>query len=220
MDDDSLGSRLKTLRGQKTQMEIAAQLGISSGNLGNYERNRNEPNRPLIRKFCDLFNVNVEWLMYGTGPQYKKATTAANDTADNDNLAAEATKKEILGAIKQENKKLVAEWAEKASEMSDLPTTMANLVHNGANLHDCLAMLNEKNDLNTKVLTAFYNSIIDIHTAVAQLVSERSEMLLIIKELKNGYAEAKSHIAQLQTQFAEMSDQQNASKKLTPNLDK
>ena len=63
----SFGERLKKVRGGLTQAEFAALFGIPQVTLGNYERGRNEPRFDFIKQVCSRFEINVEWLLFGTG---------------------------------------------------------------------------------------------------------------------------------------------------------
>ena len=67
----TFGERRKKLRGETSQSELSATLGIRQTTLSNYERNRNEPNFDMFWKICSHFGVNFEWLMKGTGPMHK-----------------------------------------------------------------------------------------------------------------------------------------------------
>ncbi len=65
----SFGERLKKVRGGLTQAEFAALFGIPQVTLGNYERGRNEPRFDFIKQVCSRFEINVEWLLFGTGDE-------------------------------------------------------------------------------------------------------------------------------------------------------
>ncbi|MBQ7584793.1 MAG: helix-turn-helix transcriptional regulator [Desulfovibrionaceae bacterium] len=67
----TFGQRLKELRGNESQASWAEHLKLKPGTLGNYERNRNQPKFQTIEAICEKCQVNVEWLLFGTGPQYK-----------------------------------------------------------------------------------------------------------------------------------------------------
>lgn len=66
----TLGNRIKLLRGKQSQTAFAALFEIPQVTLGNYERDRNEPRFELIHKICTHFEINVEWLLFGTGPMH------------------------------------------------------------------------------------------------------------------------------------------------------
>ena len=67
---NSFGNRLKELRGETSQADLAADLELKQTTLSNYEHGRNEPNFETLQKLCSHFGVNLEWLVLGTGPMY------------------------------------------------------------------------------------------------------------------------------------------------------
>lgn len=67
---NTLGERIKLLRGRRSQKEFAKELGIPPTTLGNYENNKSELNFAMIDQFVTIFKVNIEWLLFGRGPMY------------------------------------------------------------------------------------------------------------------------------------------------------
>ncbi|XEC95500.1 helix-turn-helix domain-containing protein [Paenibacillus tarimensis] len=59
------GSRIAKLRDDRgwTQEHTASILGISRAALSHYEKNRREPDTDTLRKFADLFQVTVDYLV-------------------------------------------------------------------------------------------------------------------------------------------------------------
>lgn len=55
--------RLKELRGDMFQEELAEELGISRATLSHLENGRQEPNLELLEKIADFFNVSVDYLI-------------------------------------------------------------------------------------------------------------------------------------------------------------
>lgn len=64
---DTLGSRIRIVRGDETQEAFSAKIGVSKGSLGGYERDENSPSADAILKICSGANISVEWLMLGVG---------------------------------------------------------------------------------------------------------------------------------------------------------
>ena len=60
-----------------TQQEFAERIGIKRNTVANYETGRNEPVDAVISLICREFNVNEEWLRYGTGD--KRAADKPNE---------------------------------------------------------------------------------------------------------------------------------------------
>lgn len=66
---DSFGKRLKVLRSELklSQEEISRKLGISTHSYLNYENDMASPKISLLKKLRELFNVNINWLVDGSG---------------------------------------------------------------------------------------------------------------------------------------------------------
>ncbi|WP_238343635.1 helix-turn-helix domain-containing protein [Gracilibacillus saliphilus] len=58
-----IGERLKSLRGKRSQQEIADKLGISRARYSHYETNRVEPDQSLLIKMSELFDVTIDFLL-------------------------------------------------------------------------------------------------------------------------------------------------------------
>lgn len=65
---NTLGKRIKFVRGSETQESFAARIGVGKGSIGGYERDENSPSAEAILKMCSGANISVEWLMTGNGP--------------------------------------------------------------------------------------------------------------------------------------------------------
>ena len=61
--------RLKYLRHilDISQQDFANSLGISRGNIAAYEVGKNNPSQSVISLICKTYDVNKEWLRFGTG---------------------------------------------------------------------------------------------------------------------------------------------------------
>lgn len=66
---DTIGDRIKAVREFRglSQVELARQVGISPGAIGNYENNSREQPRKLSG-IADALGVSLKWLEHGTGP--------------------------------------------------------------------------------------------------------------------------------------------------------
>jgi transcriptional regulator with XRE-family HTH domain len=58
-----LGTRLKSLRGNRTQEEIAERLGITRALYSHYENKRSEPNIETLKNMSALYQVTVDYLI-------------------------------------------------------------------------------------------------------------------------------------------------------------
>jgi transcriptional regulator with XRE-family HTH domain len=72
---DTLGNRLKIVRGSLSQSSVAQRLDVPQTTWSNYEKGRNQPNLALIDKICGEFGVNLEWLLFGRGTASKSSET-------------------------------------------------------------------------------------------------------------------------------------------------
>jgi len=72
----ALGERIKTLRlgAQKTQADLAKEVGISRVQINNIENGRANGSLQLLVRVCDLFDVSLDYLM-GRSDSRVAATT-------------------------------------------------------------------------------------------------------------------------------------------------
>lgn len=61
------------------QVDFGKKLGVSRDVISNIEQGRVEPKDLIINHVCDIYSVNKEWLLYGTG----KMTTDTETTVLN-----------------------------------------------------------------------------------------------------------------------------------------
>ena len=59
----TLGARLKALRGNASQSDFAAKIGIKQTSYSAYERGRMEPSASMIVLICKNANVSSDWLL-------------------------------------------------------------------------------------------------------------------------------------------------------------
>lgn len=60
-----IGKRLVKLRGNKTQEEVAENVGISKSALAMYESGKRIPRDTIKIRLCDFYNVNLVYLFFG-----------------------------------------------------------------------------------------------------------------------------------------------------------
>lgn len=63
---DSLGQRIKQVRGKIAQDAFAVSIGVSRGSLSAYERDENQPPADILREICAKYNVSADWLLLGS----------------------------------------------------------------------------------------------------------------------------------------------------------
>lgn len=60
---ESLGERLKSLRGSRTQEDVSKQIGLSRARYSHYENNRVEPDTAILKKLSEFYNVSTDFLL-------------------------------------------------------------------------------------------------------------------------------------------------------------
>ena len=58
-----IGARMKELRGQMSQRQAAACVGIKPQNWNVYEKGESLPGAQVILNLCQYFNVSADWLL-------------------------------------------------------------------------------------------------------------------------------------------------------------
>jgi len=71
----SIGERMKQLRGNESRKSLADKLGVDQTTIVNYESGKRLPNSEFISKFCRLYNVSTDWLIYGDASLLSVNTT-------------------------------------------------------------------------------------------------------------------------------------------------
>ncbi|GAQ24171.1 helix-turn-helix domain-containing protein [Tepidanaerobacter syntrophicus] len=69
-----IGERIKHLREESriTQAELAKEIGVSPGNVGDWERGRAKPRFDALLALSRFFQISVDWLMTGEDTSYHK----------------------------------------------------------------------------------------------------------------------------------------------------
>lgn len=78
---DTIGERLKNLRGTQSQTDFAQKFGISRNTLVNYERGASVPDSKLAALICKELCLSAEWFLFGNGPRYRKEIEACSSEA-------------------------------------------------------------------------------------------------------------------------------------------
>jgi len=64
-DLDSIGSRIRGLRGEMHQEELAEYLGISQGQLSKVERGKLAPTAEMLVRLIEKFGKGADWILTG-----------------------------------------------------------------------------------------------------------------------------------------------------------
>ena len=71
---DSIGQRVVECRKEKgmTQAELVRQTGLAEQTITNLEKGHNPPDLSTVLKVVKIFGVTLDWLVFGTGPKFRK----------------------------------------------------------------------------------------------------------------------------------------------------
>jgi transcriptional regulator with XRE-family HTH domain len=61
----AIGSRIRELRGEILQEELAAYLGISQGQLSKVERGKLGPTAEVLLRLVEKFGKSADWILTG-----------------------------------------------------------------------------------------------------------------------------------------------------------
>lgn len=75
---ETVGSRMRFLRGTVSQDEFASHLGVHKETIGKYERDKISPGADVLTRLRLERQVDINWLLTGDGSAF------ANSTADID----------------------------------------------------------------------------------------------------------------------------------------
>lgn len=64
IDKQAIGAKLRELRGNRSQAEIADALGVTSMAISQYERGERIPNDIMKLKIAEYFNVTVTEIFF------------------------------------------------------------------------------------------------------------------------------------------------------------
>ena len=67
----ALGSRIRGLRGNLRQEELARRLGVSQGQLSKVERGRLAPTLQMLVALATHFGRTLDWIVWGDKKQEK-----------------------------------------------------------------------------------------------------------------------------------------------------
>ncbi|MCC0700820.1 helix-turn-helix transcriptional regulator [Clostridioides sp. ZZV15-6383] len=75
MSNETISKRIKKVRkdANLSQPAFGKKLGVSKDVISNIEYDRVEPKPLLINYMCEIFNINKEWILTGTGDMYISA---------------------------------------------------------------------------------------------------------------------------------------------------
>lgn len=65
---DTVGKRIKHIRGRITQDEFAEKVGVHRSSIARYEKGLGKPNTDFLDALYNHYNINPLWLVSGKGP--------------------------------------------------------------------------------------------------------------------------------------------------------
>ena len=118
---DTLKDRIKLVRKQNklTQVEFGEKIGVKGNTITNYENGLRTPSDAVIFSICREFNINEDWLRYGTEPMKvpqtdKLSTYLAQISIGNDDFIKDLI--EVYMELDQTSKEALKEIANRMAE--------------------------------------------------------------------------------------------------------
>ncbi len=69
----SISKRIKQLRAEKklSQVQLSKQLEVSQASVSQYENGTRSPDSSFLTKLCERYEINLNWLLTGSGPMFQ-----------------------------------------------------------------------------------------------------------------------------------------------------
>jgi transcriptional regulator with XRE-family HTH domain len=71
----NFGKRLRRLRGERSQKDVAAGIGIPTTTYASLEQQETVPRGPVLQRLCDYFGVSLDYFF----PPAKRAVSPARE---------------------------------------------------------------------------------------------------------------------------------------------
>lgn len=145
---ETLGDRIKTIRGLASQMQFSSSLGIAQTKLSRYERNTTPPDLDFLVRLSRRYAVSLEWLITGEGRMH--ANESGNDEtapsfAHTENAAPHGAQlSEPAASLRQELALERLERRELSAENRRLHKENAALLRENGELREKVARLEER----------------------------------------------------------------------------
>lgn len=99
-----MNGRIKEIRNAigKNQTDFAKELSVSRSAICKIESGENTPSEQTIKLICSVFNVNEDWLRYGTGEMFRpisKSDQIADMISDVMKSDEEDFKRRLISAL-------------------------------------------------------------------------------------------------------------------------
>ena len=113
----SLGEKLRSLRGGRSQAEMAGVFGVSQSAYSAWERDAKEPSLSTVGAICQTFDVSADWLLGLSSAPSRAARTSVCGVPPDAASAPSASDWRDLAASKQ---KTIASQKETVAELTRL----------------------------------------------------------------------------------------------------
>lgn len=105
---ETIGDRIRKIRGNISQEEFAQRTEINKTTLGRYERGVNSPDSKAIKAICDAYHVRPEWLFTGKGKVFSDDLARFPDTSlqiglDEEKIGTDSYDDVLISAIEINN---------------------------------------------------------------------------------------------------------------------
>lgn len=88
---EDIGRKLRTLRkGRKlTQKDVADRLGLVRATISNYEVGRRTPHLSDLKRFAELYGVNLDYFGVSTNDEVFELISRAREVFESDNISTQ-----------------------------------------------------------------------------------------------------------------------------------
>ena len=117
MDNNTIGDRVRSLRGRKTLAEFAENLGVGGSQISAIETGRSKMSFELAERICDIYSCTMDWLIRGVGTRDGSPVKADKEPSDS---YITIKKDELLDLYKKLNKKQEDEIRQGQEQIEEL----------------------------------------------------------------------------------------------------
>lgn len=102
-ETNTIGGRIKQLRGKEPRKSFCDKVGIAINTLINYENNTRVPDAKLVARICTIYGIATDWLILGSVIQECNNVDIQTESAMNmDRQNLESYKKRSFGNSNKE----------------------------------------------------------------------------------------------------------------------
>ncbi|MDD6180746.1 MAG: helix-turn-helix transcriptional regulator [Desulfovibrionaceae bacterium] len=140
---DTIGKRLRQLRGRVSGEQFAALFGLNAQTIYRYERGVRKPGTYFLQMVANKTGASLEWLISGEGtPGYVPPVPTSEETQDTQDLSTQCTKLEAkIEKMEERLERIEEERREVSAENRQLHRENAILLRENGALREQLAVL-------------------------------------------------------------------------------